>query len=484
MKLKNILLAATVCFAFSACESQLEIKPISTISNSNYWKSSSDVQGYLNGLYNNYRSLTSTTLYGEDRGDAMQEGFIGGVTRSLVHMLNEEYGLNWLSFYTNLHHCNMIIKYAPGIAFSDKKEQNRIIAQAYALRARDYLTLLQMWGEVPLVLEPTESFDKGNKPARKSKDEVMAQIISDINTAISLFPEKSIPNKNKVSYPAAQMIKAEALAWNYTVLHSNNSQDLTDAIAALTEVEQSGVSMMENYAEVFDVSHRKNSEIIFSLYVLKDEFNNMYMSTLSMAATAGLIGGCANADEIPYSNSTVARHVYAPSDALKSLFETKDTRRGAVWVDGVDANGKVLFTSQNKFRGTKYELDRYYDNDIVIYRLADAHLLKAELLCYLGGANVNSAIDEMRPTRTRAGLGAYTGSSDQKTVQKEILNERGRELCFELKRWPDLMRAHAAGTIDLYDYVPNLKGKSCPLYFPILKSMMDQNENLEQTEGY
>ncbi|MDE7443928.1 MAG: RagB/SusD family nutrient uptake outer membrane protein, partial [Muribaculaceae bacterium] len=350
-------------------------------------------------------------LYGEDRGDAMQEGFIGGVTRSHVHTLNEEYGLNWLSFYSNLHHCNMLIKYAPGIGFSDKNEQNRIIAQAYALRARNYMTLLQMWGDVPLVLEPTESFDKNNKPARKSKAEVMAQILSDINTAIDMFPEKTIPNKNKMSRPAALMVKAEALAWNYTVLKSGDTKNLTDAIAALEEVENSGVTLMTDYADVFDVKHRKNSEIIFSLYVLKDEFNNMYMSTLSMAATAGLIGGCANAEDIPYSNSTVARHVYAPSEALKKLFDAKDVRRTSAWIDGVDATGKVLFTSQNKFRGTKYELDRYYDNDIVVYRLADAHLLKAELLCYLGGANVQKAIAAMSPTRLRAGLGAYDAST-------------------------------------------------------------------------
>ena len=45
------------------------------------------------------------------------------------------------------------------------------------------------------------------------------------------------------------------------------------------------------------------------------------------------------------------------------------------------------------------------------------------------------------------------------------------ELCFELKRWPDLMRAHHAGTIDIYSYIPNLVGKSTPLYFPILRKI-------------
>ena len=135
-------------------------------------------------------------------------------------------------------------------------------------------------------------------------------------------------------------------------------------------------------------------------------------------------------------------------------------------------------------RGIPYEKDRYYDNDIVVYRLADVHLLKAELLCYLDGGNVAQAIGLMNKTRNRAGIGDYTGPTDLPSVQRAILDERFLELCFELKRWPDLMRAHAAGTINIYNEVPNLNGKSTPLYFPITPTMRDYNENLTQTEGY
>ena len=46
------------------------------------------------------------------------------------------------------------------------------------------------------------------------------------------------------------------------------------------------------------------------------------------------------------------------------------------------------------------------------------------------------------------------------------------------------MRAHGAGTINVYNEVPNLNGKSTPLYFPITLNMRDYNENLTQTEGY
>ena len=94
--------------------------------------------------------------------------------------------------------------------------------------------------------------------------------------------------------------------------------------------------------------------------------------------------------------------------------------RSSAYINAINSKGAVVFTSQNKFRGTAYTDDRYYDNDIVVYRLGEVKLLKAELLCYLGGDNVQKAIDAMFATRNRAGIGAYTGSTVQKVVQKAI----------------------------------------------------------------
>ena len=152
-----------------------------------------------------------------------------------------------------------------------------ILAQAYTFRAKAYLTLTQMWGDVPVVLNPTESYDKESRPTRSTASEVMKQILSDVQTAIDLFPETNILDKNRISRPAALCLKAEALAWKYTVQRSNDKNDLTDAISALEEVEKCGVSMMDKYADIFDVANKKNSEIIFSIYLKKDEYNNMIL---------------------------------------------------------------------------------------------------------------------------------------------------------------------------------------------------------------
>ncbi|ANU64079.1 RagB/SusD family nutrient uptake outer membrane protein [Muribaculum intestinale] len=484
MNLKRFIYLGALALSLSACESQLEIDPISDISNANYWQSSSDVEGYLTGTYSNFRSLIDRVTYGEDRGDALQPGSRGGVSRAHTQRLDNENGYDWKVIFTNLHHVNMIIKNTAAISFSDQNAKNRILAQAYTMRAHDYMLLLQMWGDAPIVLNPTETADKSTKPSRQPKEAVMAQVLSDLETALSLFPESSIPNKYRISRPSALMLKAEALAWNYTVLKSGDKQNLTDAIACLDEVEQCGVKLVDNYADIFDVSHRLNSEIIFAIYVRFGEYDSMYALNFTESAVQGQVGSAVNKDQIPYSNGNIAAPYYAPSAKIKAAFTSADKRKPVCFIEGINKDGKVLFTCQNKFRGTPYEKDRYYDNDIVVYRLADAHLLKAELLCYLGGGNVPTAVSLMNKTRNRAGIGDYSGPTDQTSVQRAILDERFLELCFELKRWPDLMRAHGAGTINVYNEVPNLNGKSTPLYFPITLNMRDYNENLTQTEGY
>lgn len=470
---------------FSGCESMLDINPISQITKSNYWKHENDVKGYITGMYNDFRSLYNTTLYGEDRGDALEAGTVGAVSNAWKNQLTVTDGYNWIGFYELIHHANMLLKYAPDIEFKNESDKNRIFAEAYFFRAKAHLILTQSWGDVPIVLDPTESHNQ-ERPSRSKASDVIAQILSDTEKALELIPEATIRDKNKISKPAIYCLKAEALAWKYKVLQSGNAQDLRDAIDALNEVEKSGVTLMDNYAEIFSNEKKKNSEIIFSLYLLKDEYAGMYMSRLSTAVI--YINTAINKEDIPYTSSGIAKHDYAPSKKLKAALNQypNDKRKNIAYIEAIKADGSVILTSQNKFRGKMYSDDRYFDDDIIVYRLADVILMKAELLADLGGTDVDKAISELNRVRVRAGIGNYTGPTDQATVQEEILEERGRELCFELKRWPDIMRAHYAGIIDVYSYVPNLMGltRRTPLYLPIQQAMIDLNTNLEQTSGY
>ena len=86
--------------------------------------------------------------------------------------------------------------------------------------------------------------------------------------------------------------------------------------------------------------------------------------------------------------------------------------------------------------------------------------------------------------RVRAGNGPYIGATDKASVELEIFKERGREMFFENKRWYDIVRFHYGGTIDAYTYVPNLVGKTIPLFWPLAASVLAANTSLKQTTGY
>lgn len=485
MKIKLTIFSIISLLWITSCESMLDINSISEITAKDYWKNENDVDGYMIGIYSKFRGANNTTLYGEDRGDALTVGVVGGVSNAWKNQMSVSTGYNWLTFYELIHHCNLLIKYASGIDFVNQKKKDRLLAEAYFVRAKTYLTLIQSWGDVPMVLEPTES-DKENYPERKKATEVMELIMADIATALDLMSDETIADKNKISKPAVYCLQAEALAWKYKVLKSNDVQDLHIAIAAIEKVEASGVSLLEDFAKIFDNENKKNKEIIFSIFLKVDEYEGMYASRSSTAVI--YVNTAINKEDVPYSNSGKALHNYAPSNKVKSALAVyaNDKRKNASYIDALKADGGILLTSQNKFRGYVYPVDRCFDDDIIVYRLADMLLLKAELLADLGGENIAKAIAELNKVRGRAGIGDYNGAMNQANVQVEVLEERGRELFMELKRWPDLMRAHYAGVINIYTYVPNLKEQNSmpPLYFPIIQSMMDLNPKLKQTEGY
>lgn len=110
-------------------------------------------------------------------------------------------------------------------------------------------------------------------------------------------------------------------------------------------------------------------------------------------------------------------------------------------------------------------------------------MLRAEANAALG--NIDNALNDLNLIRNRAGILDYNGPKDKLSIEKELCDERLRELFIEQKRWFDLVRFHFGGSINIYDEVPNLNGKQGnPLYFPINYNDMVLNPKLVQTEGY
>lgn len=479
-KYLSIILSIVSLIIISGCNNYLDVKPVSSITSSSFWNEPGDCEAYLIGIYNSARSRLNTELYGEDRGDSFEPGHIGPVSEAWAQSLSAANAPSWSGFYNTVYHLNRLLTEIDGIEFIVQDDKNRILAETHALRALIYFQMAKIWGDVPLVIEPTQNANV-ELVGRSSVNEVFTFINQEIDAALSLFPEEGYVDKNRMSKPAVFALQADVKMWTGKVL-GGGQQDFETALSAIAEVEASGVSLLNDFRSIFLTNNKKNNEIIFSIFFEYQEHNEHYAKRISSWGIN--VTGAANYDELPVTERNNARHVYGPSPELKAAFGeyTTDVRKDVSMIDAVLANGDVLLTSQNKFRGTVHD-DRYFDDDLIVYRLADILLLKAEALAALN--RLPEAITELDKIKERANVPVYSGPEEKTAVEQEILQERWKELFLELKRYPDLVRFHHGGTINIYNQVPNLNGKEgYPLYFPVEQSVMDNNELIEQTDGY
>jgi len=472
---------------FSGCKKILEVTPQSSITEETYFKNEGDFEPYVTGIYTFMRTFANNISYGTERGE------------ELVAALNSRFGVPWTQiitpssgavnyneWYKAIGHCNLLLMKIQDFSFASNPDtKKRIVAETYALRAYMYFHLTRIIGDAPLMLQAVTDENVPLLPRAKATD-VMKQIQGDLDTAIlnlkamSNFAVKNYPTKYRFAYGSVQALKADAKLWSAKVL-GGGTADLNDALTALAEVEASGVTLNTDFKSVTGLRANTNPEIVLSAYYSRDESGANY----GLNALPYLTGvqGALNIDSLPYCVTTVnGQGAYQISPKSKALFtNTSDKRIPYTWVTERQASGNKI-SWITKYPGTKYTDDRVSDNDVIIYRFADILLMKAEALAGLNTPAL--AIIELNKVRARAVTGIYTGATDKVSVEKEILDERGREFYFENKRWYDLVRFHSGGTINVYTYVPNLVGKTTPLFWPLNTTVLANNSLLIQTAGY
>jgi starch-binding outer membrane protein, SusD/RagB family len=489
--MKNIFLIASLIVIitfFSGCKKILEVTPQSSITEQVFFHSEGDFEPNLVGIYTVMRSLANNITYGTERGEELISGSNSRFTVAWAQSLSPSSGaINYNEWYRGIGHCNLLLLKIKDFPFSSNPDlKKKIIAETYCLRAYFYFHLLRVIGDAPLMLDAIVNDNVPQLPRAKSTD-VMKQIKDDLNAAIdqfssmSNFSKTSYPSKYRFAYGSAQALKADACLWSAKVL-AGGQADLQEAVDALNEVMQTGLSLNADYKNVTGIRAANNNEVLLAAYFQRDETPGGNYSKNALPFLS-LVQGATNLDQIPYCfSSGNGQGAYQISSLSKSLFtNSADQRIPYTWIVEMQLSGpKISWIT--KYPGTKYTDDRIADNDIIIYRLADALLMRAE--AYAGLNDITNAKKDLDAVKERAGVGDYSGPLDKSSIEKEILDERGRELFFENKRWFDLVRFHKGGTIDVYNYVPNLKGKTTPLFWPLNTTVLANNSNIQQTAGY
>lgn len=392
----------------------------------------------------------------------------------------------WTVDYSGIKRCNDLLKYL-GWAEANLNEKNRASyeMQGRALRVYFYNNLWHYFGNIPFYLENLSA--PYTAPQLKA-DEVYDKLIVELEAVID---SKVLPmrwddaNCGRMSQAMCYMMYAEM------VMYQNDKTRYPKALQYMQELiaDKSDYDIVDDYASIWKESGEWCKESIWEVNYEDGNNERGWDSPLAIGGTIlptlispnswpggdGWNQGGDGWGFLPVRTETYA--LFAGNDKRRDA--TVWDCRGVEYTKRYEDTGLWLakyrpFTENNADAGFDNNLN--YNNNLRVYRLAEAYLNAAELLLETGG-DANQAKDYVNKIRNRAGiaeLGAVT--------LDDVINERRLEFVGEGKRYFDLVRTGKAASVlvpDSYGYRTNSWTES-KKYVPIAQAELDSDPALVQ----
>lgn len=333
----------------------------------------------------------------------------------------------WKNLYNDILVANYIIENGPK-ATGTADERNYLVAEAYFVRGRAYLELVNIYAPVydastasstpgvPLRLDTGVS----NDYTRASVAAVYSQIESDLKEAIRLFG--TTPTKKSLWHPNAD---AAQLLLSRVYLYKGEWQNVIDATESLAG------------RQLYDLTRRPNSPMIVET---NSEVLHSYGSPATLYPGTDESLGIMEIPSIYQTNLTTC--TYGASEDLLSKFAlaTNDCRK-YTWV--INPQGGTSMTVPAKWHGQFTQIGAYS------YRLAEAYLNRAEALAALGKLGEVQTLMTKYLTSRIANFSSQratympSASADELEWRKFVVDQRRLEFCFEDMRWFDLRRINS-----------------------------------------
>jgi len=398
-------------------------------------------------------------------------------------------------WYRGIARANVLLLKMPQANMSDAARA-RFTAEARVLRSFYYFQLINMFGDVPFITEPVLTADLFNID-KSPKAEIYAFIEAEMLASIAdlpvMLPAPASPTVPSVEAGRLTQGSARAILGKIYLYQNKWSE----AAAQFAEVNgtpggtsQYGYKLVENFASLWSVSNKWNSESI--LEVSHTNLSNAGWGNWGSGSDEGnsvnqMVGprGYNRPDNSTapsfisgWSFNPVAPELYnayAPNDPRRdiSILNIAALGNQAGYAPGDQDTGFFLrkfmpLTSETSTGGGNTELN--YRQNTYWIRLADTYLMEAEAILN-GGGDISRAQALLDAVRIRVGLAPVEVS------QAAIANERRLELAGEGFRFFDLVRT---GRTDLLTPFGFQSGKNEVLPLPfndIANTPIQQNNN-------
>ncbi len=470
-KIFSILLAS---IALSSCVDTV-ILPDNKVLDEDFWKKKTEVEAVSTAAY---AQLTNTTLvrnmiiWGDFRSDELTINSTLPSSAKYKVPLDEIYSMNiqpdneftsWAPFYSAINYCNLVLEKAEGVIAEDpdytQGDYQTTRSQMLALRAWCYFYLVRVFHDVPVTTGAYLESSAEMNIAQKTPAEVLEMCINDLKEA-----EENAPNNNAYSgmgkddswrdrgyfnKDGIDALLADIYLWRASVNHDQSDyQQCVDycskVIAAKKAVHQ--LKFGETESDYYLASYDEMYSDIFSSEGNSEE-SIMEIQFKGTNAELNALYNCYSGSSTGYLKTT---QTYARSNGSSNstnIFKNDYDQRRFDFTFGVgtdkeeyDVRKYVAISSANKLTAQDWSKTSMVHNWI-LYRLTDVMLMKAEALVQLGqpeeAFNLCKAVNDRSITDANYAL-KYTTYRDR--MEELVLMERARELCFEGKRWFDLMR--------------------------------------------
>ena len=494
---------------------------------------SEGIQGTCRGIYD-YNTLTTDEAMIPIRGG---DWYDGGLWNALYQhrWTADDQSLydTWKYIYKVIVLANKsldIISSKSGLLSAAQQEEYR--AEVRAIRAMFYYYAMDMFGRVPLVLSTDEQRYSSLFQGQTDRSSVFHFVFQELQQVLPSLPDQHSNKEGnyygRITQPVVNFLLAKLALnaeiymyddWTRGYANRPKGSDIHFSVPAADasshggdkelnawetciyycdKLAEEGYVLESDDAFNFSTHNETSKENIFTIPMDKNIYTNQfhYLFRSYHYTHGGALGwGSENGTCATISTMKANHYGEADEDARCKM----NFVAGVVKVDGHELlmdNGKPLEyqpfeVAQNltnsKFiktagaRMAKYEVDRtsYMDgklqsNDIVLFRYADALLMKAEAKV----RNGENGDEELNRIRARVGM-PY-----RKATLDNILEERLLELVWEGWRRQDLIRF--GKFTGAYDLRTPLQGESSgyTTVFPIPQKCIDLNSELVQNKGY
>ncbi|GAB2779102.1 hypothetical protein GCM10027275_23290 [Rhabdobacter roseus] len=413
----------TVLFTLSSCEDFLETTPTDFLAPANYYNTEAELEAALAGVYN---ILSHNNLY---RGGIVylngfegDESYINRATLINYPFTYDYTATNstiegyWNGCYSGIARANLLLKNIDNNASIRQEIRDRVRGQALFLRGYYHFLLVQSFGGVPLLLEPTASVEAVDV-ARSSAKEVYDAVLRDMEQAEALVaPISTYGHGSRVSKSAVRGLLARVCLHmaGQPVRDESKYEDARKWAKMVIDDATAGHQLNPSYADIFIKIARDEYDIRESIW--EAEFWGNGADAYSMSGNNARINAPASSN--PNTGTSVA--YLNVTGKLYDAFENGDLRkpwsipnfrynttgeRGAKTFVDPPTRAGVYLINTGKYRREYETLLPQNANtspqNWPILRFADVLLMYAEAVNHLNGPTAE-AVEAVNLVRRRA----------------------------------------------------------------------------------